>query len=51
MKTQYWKLSVYNEKLKRFIVKAVCIPTEDDAVIFANTLIAKGMLVKISKQK
>jgi hypothetical protein len=48
MKNKYWKLSVL--KGDKYFVKVVCIPSEQDAIILANTLIAKGMVVRISKQ-
>ena len=47
MKNKYWKLSVL--KGDKYFVKVVCIPSEKDAIILANTLISKDMVVRISK--
>ena len=49
----WWKLSVLEDSLDGrggvFVVKMVAIPTRRDAVIIADSLAAKGHIVRVSK--
>ena len=48
-KQQFYKVSIYEPKLKGYKIVAVCVPSEEDAIIFCNTLIEKGFICRYSK--
>ena len=43
-----WKVSVFDEKLEKFIVRAVCL-TYDEAREFCAQLVASGFLARYSR--
>ena len=47
-RNKYWKISIFNERLGGFVIKCVCIPTKEDALIIEREWIRKGFITSVT---